>query len=103
MSIQVRGRRERSGVMVTLVALALAFGVFLLATQAASIWSSRGDARLERPPVHVATVLDTPAVNGSQIPAGCWVKYGCHRGEPTISTVASRGQVPDGCRIKFGC
>jgi hypothetical protein len=102
MSTQVLGP-ERSKVMVALVALALAFAVVLLATQAASIWSSRGDAQFQHPPVQVATVVESHAVNGSQIPAGCWVKYGCHRGAPIISTSATGGHVPEGCRVKFGC
>jgi hypothetical protein len=100
MSTQVLGP-ERSKVTVALVALALALAVFLLASQATSIWSSSGGARLQ--PAPVASVAGMHAVNGSQIPAGCWVKYGCHRGAQVISTPATGGHVPGGCRVKYGC
>jgi len=104
MSTQVLGGHERSRVIVALVALALVFAIFVLATQATSIWSSRGGAQLQPAPVQMATLSSGDAVNGSQIPAGCWVKYGCHRGEPSMSTgLASGGQIPEGCRVKFGC
>ena len=102
MSTQVVGP-ERSKVMVALVALALAVAVFLLVSQATSIWSSSGGAQLQPAPVQVASVAATHAVNGSQIPAGFWVKYGCHRGARIISTPANGGHVPEGCRVKYGC
>ena len=102
MSTQVLGP-ERSKVTVALVALALAIAVFLLASQATSIWSSRGGAQLQPAPVSVASVARIPAVNGSQIPAGCWVKYGCHRGTQILSIPANGGHVPEGCRVKYGC
>jgi hypothetical protein len=102
MSTQVLGP-ERSKVMVALVALALAFSVLVLASQARSIWSSGGGARLQHPPAQIATMVATHAVNGSQIPKGCWVKYGCHRGEPIISTPGDGGHIPEGCQVKFGC
>jgi hypothetical protein len=102
MSTQVLGP-ERSKVMVALVALALAVAVFLLASQATSIWSSSGGAQLQPAAVQVASVAGTHAVNGSQIPAGCWVKYGCYRGERIILTPGGGGHVPEGCRVKYGC
>jgi hypothetical protein len=102
MSTQVLGP-ERSKVMVALVALALAFSVLVLASQARSIWSSGGGARLQPAPAPVASVAGIHPVNGSQIPAGCWVKYGCHRGTQIISTPANGGHVPEGCRVKYGC
>jgi hypothetical protein len=104
MSTQVLGGQKRSGVIVGIVALALTLAVFLLATQATSIWSSRGGAQVQPAPVHVTTIAHTHAVNGSQIPAGCWVKYGCDRAGTTVSTaLVSSRQIPDGCRVKFGC
>jgi hypothetical protein len=104
MSTQVLGP-ERSKVMVALVALALALAVFLLASQATSLWSSSGGAQLQPAPVPVASVAGTHAVNGSQIPPGCRVKYGCHRGGPSTTNtgLATGAQIPDGCRVKFGC
>jgi len=102
MSTQVLGP-ERSKVMVALVALALALAVFLLASQATSLWSSSGGAQLQPAPVQVAPVAGTHAVNGSHIPAGCRVKYGCHRGAQDISKPASGGHIPAGCRVKYGC
>ena len=54
MSTQVLGP-ERSKVMVALVALALAVAVFLLASQATSIWSSSGGAQLQPAAVQVAS------------------------------------------------
>ena len=102
MSTQVLGP-ERSKVTVALVALALAIAVLLLASQATSIWSSSGGAQLQPAPVSVASIAGIHAVNGSQIPTGCWVKYGCHRGTQIISTPANGGHVPGGCQVKYGC
>jgi len=102
MSTQVLGP-ERSKVMVALVATALAVAVLLLASQATSLWSPSGGAQLQPAPVPVASVAGMHAVNGSQIPAGCWVKYGCHRGAQVISNPASGGHIPEGCRVKYGC
>jgi hypothetical protein len=102
MSTQVLGP-ERSKVTVALMALALAIAVVLLATQATSIWSSSGGAQLPPAPVPVASVAGIHAVNGSQIPTGCWVKYGCHRGTQILSAPANGGHVPAGCRVKYGC
>ena len=102
MSTQVLGP-ERSKVTVAFVALALAIAIVLLASQATSIWSSSGGAPLQPAPVPVASVAGMHAVNGSQIPTGCWVKYGCHRGPRIISTPTNGGHVPEGCRVKYGC
>jgi hypothetical protein len=102
MSTHVLGGQKRARAIVGIVALALTLAVFMLATQATSIWSSR--ARLQPAPVRMATSSITYAVNGSQIPAGCWVKLGCDRGGTTMSTrLGSGGRIPDGCRVKFGC
>jgi len=105
MSTQVLGGPERSRVTAALVALALALALVLLAAQATSIWSSRGGEQLRPVPVQVATVTGTHFVSGDQIPAGCWVKYGCNRGGPTKARTApaTGGHIPEGCRVKFGC
>ena len=104
MSTQVLGGQKRSRAIVGIVALTLTLAVYLLATQATSIWSSRGGTQVQPAPMGIATSLSTHAVNGSQIPAGCWVKWGCDRGETTMSTeLESGGRIPDGCRVKFGC
>ena len=104
MSTQVLGGQKHSRAIVGIVALALTLVVFLLATQATSIWSSRGGAQLRPAAVRVATSSGTHAVNKSQISAGCWVKFGCDRGETIMSTrLGTGGRVPDGCRIKLGC
>ena len=104
MSTQVLGEQKHSRAIVGIVALALTLVVFLLATQATSIWSSRGGTQVQPAPMGIATSLSTHAVNGSQIPAGCWVKWGCDRGEATMSTELEGGErIPDGCRVKFGC
>jgi hypothetical protein len=101
MSTQALGGQKRAKAIVGIVALALSLAVFVLATQATSIWSSTGGAQSR--PARMATHFRTQAVNGSQIPAGCWVKYGCHRGGPSASLIANGGQIPEGCRVKFGC
>ena len=104
MSTQVLGGQKRSRAIVGIVALTLTLAVYLLATQATSIWSSRGGAQLRPAAVRVATSSSTHAVNGSQIPAGCWVKFGCDRGETIMNTrLGSGGPILDGCRVKFGC
>jgi hypothetical protein len=104
MSTQVLGGDKRSRAIVGIVALTLTLAVVLLVTQATSIWSSRGGAQVQLAPVQVATSSSTHAVNGSQIPAGCWVKFGCDRRRTTMSThLASGGRIPAGCRLKFGC
>ncbi len=104
MSTEVLGGKQRSRAIVGIVALVLTLAVFLLATQATSIWTSRGGAQLQPAPAQMAPGSTTQAVNGSQIPAGCWVKFGCDRGGTTTSSrLRSGGRIPDGCRVKFGC
>ncbi len=104
MSSQVAGARTHSRIGVAFVTLVLAGSVIVLATQATSIWSARGGAQLRPTTVRVATSSSTHAVNGSQIPAGCGVKFGCGREETTMSTrLGSGGRIPGGCRVKFGC
>jgi hypothetical protein len=103
MSTEVLGG-QRSRAIVGIVALALTLAVFLLATQVTSIWTSRGGAQPQPAPAQMAPGSITPAVNGSRIPAGCWVKFGCHRGGATMSTrLGDGGRIPEGCRVKFGC
>jgi hypothetical protein len=103
MSTQALGGPERSRMVVALVALAFALAVFLLATQATSLWSSRA-TQLPPTPMHEGPMSGRRPVNGSHIPASCWVKYGCDRGEANAHTgLASGRQLPEGCRVKFGC
>jgi hypothetical protein len=104
MSTQVLGGQKRSRTIAAIVALALALAIFLLAAQATSLRSSRGGAQLRPAPEQLATLSSTHAVNGSRIPAGCWVKFGCDRGGTTMSArLGSVRRIPDGCRVKFGC
>lgn len=103
MSTQVLGGQKRSGAIVGIVALALTLAVFLLATQATSVWSSRGDAPVQPAPVHFS-VDAADLWTGAHIPVGCRPKYGCQQVGGTMSTHPLNGsQIPDGCRIKFGC
>jgi hypothetical protein len=102
MSTEVPGGQKRSRAIVGIVTLTLTLAVFLLATQATSIWSST--ARLQPAPVRMATSSSTYAVNGSHIPAGCRVKFGCDRGGTTlIPRLRIGGLIPHRCRVKFGC
>jgi hypothetical protein len=104
MSTEVLGGQQRSRAIVGIVALALTLAVFLLAIQATSIWSSRGSAHLQPAPAQMASGYITPAVNGSHIPAGCRVKFGCDRGGTTLIPRVRIGElIPHRCRVKFGC
>ena len=103
MSTQVLGGQKRSGAIVGIVALALTLAVFLLATQATSVWSSRGGAPVQPAPMHFS-VDAVDLWTGAHIPLGCRPKYGCQHAGGTMSTHPLNGsQIPDGCRIKFGC
>ena len=103
MSTQALGGRKSPKAIVGIVALTLAVAVFVLATQATSLWSSKGSAELQPAPARVATVVTTHPVNGSQIPAGCRVKFGCDRGVPRYAYLGLGGQMPHGCPIASGC
>jgi uncharacterized iron-regulated membrane protein len=67
------GRRFRMGA--TLVALALALGVLVLATQARSIWSARTGP--EARPTQIAPGVDSGPSEARHLPDGCRVKFGC--------------------------
>jgi hypothetical protein len=103
MSTQVLGGPKGSRAIVGIVALTLTLAAFLLTTQATSIWSSRG-GQLQPAPARVAASSSAHAVNGSHIPTGCWVKFGCDRGG-TIrgGTIIGTRHIHAGCWVKFGC
>ena len=103
MSTQVLGGQKGSKAMVGIVALTLTLAVVLLATQATSIWSSRGGAPVQPAPMHFS-VDAADLWTGAHIPVGCRPKYGCQQtGGTTNSQPLNGSQIPDGCRIKFGC
>ena len=89
MAAQVIGRGRRSPMSVALVALALAFVVFVLATQASSIWATRTGSQIQHAPVQLSlSAKDLKDLSkGAQLPTGCRVKYGCEEG-----ATASAGQ-----------
>jgi hypothetical protein len=83
MSTQVTGARRRSRLSAALVGLTLTIALFVLATQASSIWSGRAGSHVRPAPVHVVPIASTgPRYH---IPAGCRVKYGCRHGGTTTS------------------
>ena len=104
MSTQVLGGQKRSRAIVALVALALTLAVVLLATEARSIWSTRGGSQVQRAPARIAPTANTEIRYVGHIPAGCRVKFGCDRGGNHQEPAArSERRIPDGCRVKFGC
>ena len=78
MATQVIDGRKRSRLGTALVAFAIALVVLALASQAGSIWSSRGEPRVQ-PVVQVSLTPQTFA-NVGHIPPGCRPKYGCPEG-----------------------
>jgi hypothetical protein len=86
MATQVIGRGRRSPMSVALVALALAFVVFVLATQASSIWATRTGSQIQHAPVQLSlSSKDLKDLSiGAQLPTGCRVKYGCEEGATTL-------------------
>ena len=100
MSIQLSGAGKRSRVGAALVALALAVAVFVLATQASSIWTTRTGSHVR--PVPTQTVPSAnPAGTSGYIPTtGCHrPKYGCQGRLWTSSPIPTSG-----CRRpKYGC
>jgi hypothetical protein len=86
MSIQGTGARRRSTLSAALVALALIVAVFVLATQANSIGSTRTGARARPVPAHLAPSANLDLGTSSHISAGCRrPKYGCQQGGNTIA------------------
>ena len=85
MATQVIGRGRRSPMSVALVALALAFVVFVLATQASSIWATRTGSQIQHAPVQLSlSAKDLKDLSkGAQLPTGCRIKYGCEEGATT--------------------
>ena len=84
MSTQVIGAGRRLRISAALVALALAVAVFMLATQASSIWSTRSGSRVKPVPVNVAPaghpVVSVPAFDHS---GSYRVKLGSPLGQQT--------------------
>jgi len=103
MATQVTQAGRRSRMSATLVAVALTVAVFVLATQASSIWSTKAGSPIQPTAMHFS--VDAAALwTGAHIPTGCRPKYGCEHAGGTTSTQPVNGsQIPDGCRIKFGC
>jgi hypothetical protein len=98
MSTQVTAGRRRSQIGATLVALALAVAVFVLATQASSIWSTKAGSQVQPVPVHVVAPGERLGPwSFSHRPHGCRPKIGCGLG------LRKSSQIPNGCRVKYGC
>jgi hypothetical protein len=77
MSIQLSGAGKAFRVSAALVALALAVAVFVLATQARSIWSTRSEPQVQPGQATVVPATDVGLVNSGHIRPGCRPKYGC--------------------------
>jgi hypothetical protein len=109
MSIQLTGTGRRFRVSAALVALALAVAVFVLATQARSVWSTRNDPQVQ-PRQAVVVPANVGLVNAGHIRPGCRPKYGCQNEGGRANVVpatdvglVSSGHLRPGCRPKFGC
>ncbi len=99
MSTQGTGARRRSKLSAALVALALMVAVFVLATQANSIRSTRIGPQVRPVPAHLAPSANPDLRTSSHISTGCWRrKYGCqHR-------LRASSHISVGCRRpKYGC
>jgi hypothetical protein len=98
MSTQQTDPRRRFRLSDALVALALLVAVFVLATQANSISSTRIGPQVRPVPAHLAPSANPDLQASSQIPAGCRrPKYGCQN---TLRT----SHITKGCwRRKYGC
>jgi hypothetical protein len=110
MSIQLTGAGKRFRVSAALVALALAVAVFVLATQARSIWSTRNDPQVQPRQATVIPATNVGLVNISHLRPGCRPKYGCQKKGGRAKVVpatnvglVSSGHLRPGCRPKFGC
>jgi hypothetical protein len=99
MSIHVRGARKRSLVRAALVALALVVVVFVLATQASSIWSAKTGSQVRPGPALTASSANPAWTSGSIPTTGCRrPKWGCQHRLRTSSHIRI------GCRRpKYGC
>ena len=81
MSTQVAGGRRRSQIGAILVVLALAVAVFVLATQASSIWSTKAGSQGQPGPAHVVSPdANLGPSSFSHRPDGCLPKIGCGLG-----------------------
>jgi hypothetical protein len=99
MSTQRTGARRRSRLNAALVALALMVAVFVLATQANSISSTRIGPQARPVPAQLAPSANPDLRTSSHISAGCRrPKYGCqHR-------LRASSHISAGCRRpKYGC
>ncbi len=86
MSTQGTGARRRSRLSGALVALALTVAVFVLATQANSIRSTRIVPHARPVPAHLAPSANPDLRPSSHISIGCRrPKYGCQQGGNTIA------------------
>jgi hypothetical protein len=97
MSTQGTGARRRSRLSAALVALALTVAVFVLATQANSIRSTRIGPQVRPVPAQTALTASPDLRTSTHI--GCWRrKYGCqHR-------LRASSHISIGCRRpKYGC
>ena len=83
MSTQMIGAGRRLRKSAVLVALALVVAVFLLATQASSIWST--SSQVQRVPAHVTSPLPQPVLS---LPA--LVRPGPNRGQVRFGPLPAR-------------
>jgi hypothetical protein len=82
MATQVIGGKKRSRLSAALIALVLAFAVFVLATQASSIWSTTTGPQVQPAPLNFSlSAKDLKDLmnlsKGAHLPDGCRVKFGC--------------------------
>jgi hypothetical protein len=110
MSIEVTGAGKRFRVTPALIALALAVAVFVLATQASSIWSTRNEPQVRPGPAMVVPATNVGLVSSGHLRPGCRVKYGCQNdgGRANVVPANAVGLVNSGhirphCRPKYGC
>ena len=76
MATQVTQAGRRSRMSATLVAVPLAVAVFVLATQASWIWSTKTGSPVQPAPAHFS-VNAADLSTGAHIPDGCRMKFGC--------------------------
>jgi hypothetical protein len=99
MSTEVTETGSRFRLSVALIGLALGVAVFVLATQARSIWSTKTGPQVRPVPAAVVLSANADVRKGGHITIGCRrPKYGCHDGHRTSS------HTPIACRRpKYGC
>jgi hypothetical protein len=86
MSTQVKGARRRSRLTAALVALALTVAVFVLATQASSVRSTKIGPQVRPVPAQTAPSASPDLRASSHISIGCRrPKYGCQQGGSIIA------------------